>query len=151
MGFIPLSLLAVPVLTCLLFTKKIELHPYCYQKAKNLVDYCHSRGIVIEVFCALAPLTQFPGGPVDAVVKDIACKLGATDDQVLLKWAHQVTYGGIVLVSSTSCKKARLEGYRRAFTGMPDLSMDQIKAISEAGARKHQRVYGTRMDEGPSV
>ncbi|KAJ9109210.1 hypothetical protein QFC21_000539 [Naganishia friedmannii] len=130
---------------------QIELHPYCYDKAKNIVDYCHSKGIIIEVFCALAPLTQFPGGPVDVVVKDIASQLNATEDQVLLKWAHQVTHGGIVLVSSASCKKTRLEGYRKAFTEMRGLTRDQLDAISAAGAKKHQRVYGTRMDEEPSL
>ncbi|KAJ9125557.1 hypothetical protein QFC22_000519 [Naganishia vaughanmartiniae] len=127
----------------------IELHPYCYDKAKDLVDYCHSKGITIEAFSTLAPLTKFPGGPVDAVIKDIAKEMDATEDQILIRWAHQVTYGGIVITSS--CKKTRLQGYRKALTEMKNLSDDQIKAINDAGAMKHQRVFGSRMDEGPSV
>ena len=34
-----------------------------------------------------SPVTSQPGGPVDAPVKSIADRLGASSDQVLLAWA----------------------------------------------------------------
>lgn len=67
----------------------------------------------------------------DGVVSDIAHQLGASEGQVLLKWAHQVTHGGPVV--TTSSKSERLEGHIKAFTEMGDLSDAYIKAIEEVG------------------
>jgi diketogulonate reductase-like aldo/keto reductase len=120
----------------------VEIHPYVIDKAQHLIDYCHSKGIRIAAFKCLAPLTDFPGGPVDPVVKDIAELIGLTEDQVLLKWAHQVTHGGIVLTGSASAE--RLTGQVKAFEEMGDLSESQVRAISEAGMKKHQRVFVSR-------
>ncbi|KAJ9109211.1 hypothetical protein QFC21_000540 [Naganishia friedmannii] len=129
---------------------QIEIQPYVFDTAKPIIDYCHSKGIAIAGYATLAPLTHFPGGPVCPVIKKrIAEELNATEDQVLLKWAHQVTYGGVVVVSSR--KKVRMQGFTKALTEMKNLAESQIKAISEAGLKKHQRAYGTRMDEGPSL
>lgn len=118
---------------------QIEVQPYVYDKAKPLIDYCHSKGIRIAAFAAIAPITKFPGGPVDAIVNRIAKELGITNDQVLAKWAHQVTYGGIVVTSSL--KKDRIMGHMRALFEVKELSEAQVQEIAEAGMTKHQRVW----------
>jgi diketogulonate reductase-like aldo/keto reductase len=73
---------------------------------------------------------------VDVIVNRIAKELGITDDQVLIKWAHQVTYGGIIVTSSL--KKDRLVGQMRALFEVKELSEGQVQEIAEAGMTKHQ-------------
>lgn len=122
------------------------MHPYVIDKAQPLIDYCHSKGIRIATFSCLASLTHFQGGPVDAVVKEIAESLGATEDQVLLKWAHQVTRGGIVLTTSHSAE--RLRGQTGAFEEMKALLESQVQAITDAGLQgKHQRIFVSHLGE----
>ncbi|GHJ85377.1 hypothetical protein NliqN6_1779 [Naganishia liquefaciens] len=123
---------------------QIEVHPYVYSKAQSLLDFCHSKGIHIESYGPLSTLIRAPGGPVDPVVKDIAQELVATEGQVLLKWAHQITHGGIVL--TTSSKKERLEEQIKAFTEIKDLSDEQMQAIAEAGKQKFYRFGMQHMD-----
>lgn len=65
---------------------QIELHPYVWAKYKENVEYCQSKGVVIEAYSPLKPLTSYPGGPVDAPVNSIAEKLGVKPEQVLLAW-----------------------------------------------------------------
>lgn len=103
------------------------------------MDFCHSKGIHIESYGPLSTLIRAPGGPVDPVVKKVAQELGATEGQVLLKWAHQITHGGIVL--TTSSKKERLEEQIKAFTEIKDLSDEQVQAIAEAGKQQLHRVF----------
>jgi hypothetical protein len=62
-----------------------------------------------------------------------------------MKWAHQVTYGGVIV--TTSSKKNRLLGQMKALIEMKGLSAEQIQEIADAGAKKHQRVYVPIMDE----
>lgn len=118
---------------------QIEVHPYVYDVAQSLIDLCDSKGIHIESYGPLSSLIRHPGGPVDPIVKKIAQELGATEGQVLLKWAHQITHGGIVL--TTSSKKERLEEQIKAFTEIKDLSDEQVKAVAEAGKKAHHRVF----------
>lgn len=76
-------------------------------------------------------------GPVDAVAEDIAKSTGISPGQVLLKWAQQI--GDIVV--TTSSKESRMKE-QLAIPSLPDLSEDQINAITEAGAKKpSQRKY----------
>lgn len=131
-----------------------------YAQQAPLLAYTASQGIVSEAYSALtyvptnpypffafaglilqyslrtifnSPITRQPGGPVDKPVNEIAERLNATADQVLLAWvkakgAVAVTYGippsstasqtciphafvSVFLFSRTSSKKSRLEGY----------------------------------------
>ncbi|KAH8996368.1 Aldo/keto reductase [Lactarius akahatsu] len=76
-----------------------------------------------------SPITHQPGGPVDKPLNEIAQRLGATTDQVLLAW---VRAKGAVAVT-TSSKKFRLEGYLAA--GDLKISAADIEAIDSAGAK----------------
>lgn len=125
---------------------QIEVHPYVYDVAQSLIDFCDSKGIHIESYGPLSSLIRHPGGPVDPIVKKIAQELGATEGQVLLKWAHQITHGGIVL--TTSSKKERLEEQIKAFTEIKNLSDEQVKAVGEAGKKAHHRVFVSWICDG---
>lgn len=108
---------------------QILLHPYVYARQAPLLAYASAHGIVSEAYSSLTPITRMPGGPVDKPVNEIAQRLGATADQVLLAW---VRAKGAVAVT-TSSKKFRLEGYLNA----ADLKITaaDIEAIDAAGAK----------------
>ena len=40
---------------------QIELHPYVWKEAREVVDFCHSKGIKIEAYSPCAPITTFSG------------------------------------------------------------------------------------------
>jgi len=108
---------------------QIMLHPYVYKQTKPLLDYCAEKGIIIEAYSPLIPLTQYPGGPVDKPVSKIADRLGVAPEQVLLAWIK--SKGAIIL--TTSSKKDRLERYMGV--GDFDLTEEDVAAIEKAGAK----------------
>lgn len=71
------------------------------------------------------------GGPVDAVVEMIGKSTGMSPLQVLLKWAKQI--GDIVI--TTSSKESRMKEQVDILT-LPDLSEEEVKAITCAGYEK---------------
>ncbi|KAI0261214.1 Aldo/keto reductase [Gloeopeniophorella convolvens] len=108
---------------------QILLHPYVYAHQAPLIAYCAQHGIVTEGYSALIPITQLPGGPLDAPLLEIAKRFDATTDQVLLAW---VKAKGAVAVTSSS-KKSRLEGYLTAAD--LELTSDDIVMLDAAGAK----------------
>ncbi|TFK50509.1 Aldo/keto reductase [Heliocybe sulcata] len=116
---------------------QILLHPYVYKEQAPLLEYCAKNNIVVEAYSALIPLTHQPGGPVDKPVSDIASRLSAKPEQVLLAW---VKAKGAVAVT-TSSKKERLDNYLAA--GDLDLTDDDIASIDAAGAQG-ARMYSAR-------
>jgi len=112
---------------------QILLHPYVYQQQLPILEYAAQHGIIIEAYSALIPVTKRPGGPLDAPLRELSTKFGATPDQILLAW---VKAKGAVAVT-TSSKKARLQGYLAA--GDIALSKDDVAAIDKAGAIGEQR------------
>ncbi|KAF8504476.1 Aldo/keto reductase [Russula emetica] len=112
---------------------QILLHPYVYARQAPLLAYTASQGIVSEAYSALTPITRQPGGPVDKPVNEIAERLNATADQVLLAW---VKAKGAVAVT-TSSKRSRLEGYFAA--GDLELTVADIAAIDSAGEKGIRR------------
>jgi len=113
---------------------QIYLHPYIYQQQSPTLEYAAKHDIVIEAYGALTPVTGEPGGPVDAPLNEIATRLGATADQVLLAW---IKAKGAVAVT-TSSKKTRLLSYLSA--GDLELSAEDVKAIDAAGAIGQKRI-----------
>lgn len=61
-------------------------------------------------------------------MEDIAQSLKISPGQVLLKWAQQI--GDIVI--TTSSKESRMKE-QLAVPSLPDLSADQLNAITETG------------------
>lgn len=94
-----------------------------------MLDFHKEHNIVTEGYSTLVPLTSRPGGPVDKPVNEIAKRLGAQPEQILLAWSK--AKGAVIL--STSSRKSRLEGYLAV--GDIDLTDDDVKAIDEAGIK----------------
>jgi diketogulonate reductase-like aldo/keto reductase len=113
---------------------QIYLHPYNYQQQSPTLEYAAKHGIVIEAYGALTPVTSEPGGPVDVPLDEIATRLGATTDQVLLAW---IKAKGAAVVT-TSSKKARLLSYLSA--GDLELSAEDVETIDIAGAIGEKRI-----------
>ncbi|TFY80230.1 hypothetical protein EWM64_g3783 [Hericium alpestre] len=109
---------------------QIQLHAYNYAVYKGLFEYCAKHNIVIEAYGSLAPITRFPGGPVDDVLKSISKRIGGTPAQVIFKW---LLAKGIVVVTQ-STKEHRVKEYL-ATVDLPDLTEEEIAAIEEAGAK----------------
>ncbi|KIJ19621.1 aldehyde reductase [Paxillus involutus ATCC 200175] len=113
---------------------QILLHPYVYRQQLPILEYAAANGIVMEAYSALLPITKQSGGPLDAPLNEIASRLGATADQVLLAWTK--AKGAVVV--TTSSKKARLQGYLAA--GDIELTQEDIAAIDTAGALGEKRM-----------
>jgi hypothetical protein len=83
---------------------------------------------------ANSPITRQPGGPVDKPVNEIARRLNATADQVLLAWvkakgAVVVTYGTPFLSTSSDFLT-----YRPCFLSFYlSIFQDELKTISVGG------------------
>lgn len=97
----------------------------------------------MAAYTPLGPITHAPGGPVDPVVRPIAEKYGMTPEQVLLKWVSQQG----ILVVTTSSHKDRLASFLKAVDDSWSLTADEMKAITEAGEKKHFRKYWDKQFE----
>ncbi|KAH9958932.1 Aldo/keto reductase [Russula dissimulans] len=107
---------------------QIHLHPYNYASWKDVLDFSEKHGIVTEAYGSLAPITTFPGGPVDIVLATIGRRIGGTPAQVIFKWVHAK---GFVVVTTTA-RRTRLDDYLRVVE-LPDLTPEEVEAIDEAG------------------
>ncbi|KAF9500242.1 Aldo/keto reductase [Pleurotus eryngii] len=112
---------------------QILWHPYVYAQQAPILEFSKQNDIVIEGYSTLIPITRSPGGPVDKPLSEIAERLDATPDQILLAWAKAK---GVVVVT-TSSKESRLKGYQRA--GDLKLTASDISAIDNAGAEGAKR------------
>ncbi|THV02968.1 Aldo/keto reductase [Dendrothele bispora CBS 962.96] len=108
---------------------QISLNPYNYTEMKPILDFCKAEGIVVEAYSSLAPITTYPGGPVDAPLKAAADRLGVTPGQVVFLW---VKAKGAVIVTTTSSRE-RCEEYLDV-GDLPPLTKEEIIAIDKAGA-----------------
>ncbi|OBZ71627.1 NADPH-dependent conjugated polyketone reductase C1 [Grifola frondosa] len=109
---------------------QIFFHPYNYAQNKELLEFSTKHGIVTEAYSSLAPITRFPGGPVDKPVQAAAKRLNATPTQVILSWVRSK---GVVIVT-TSSSKEHLQEYLTV-ADLPPLTEEEIAAIDEAGAK----------------
>jgi len=109
---------------------QINLHPYNHAKHASLLTYHGTHGIVTEAYGSLAPITAFPGGPVDVPLEKAAKRLGITPTQVIFLW---VKAKGAVIVT-TSSSKQHLEQYI-ASGDLPPLTEEEVAAIDAAGAK----------------
>ncbi|KAI6127228.1 NADP-dependent oxidoreductase domain-containing protein [Pisolithus sp. B1] len=131
---------------------QILLHPYVYRLQRPILEYAAANGIVIEAYSALIPITKQPGGPLDKPLNEIATKLGATTDQVLLAW---VKAKGAVVVT-TSSKRSRLEGYLAAgdivILSFAQFSrQEDVAAIDAAGELGEKRTWVGRKWMGAAI
>jgi len=109
---------------------QVQFHPYNWSTNKALWELCTAHNIVLEAYGSLNPITQNPGGPVDAPINAAAKRIDGTPAQVIFSW---VKSKGVVIVTTTS-KKERLQEYLDVPT-LPELTDDEIAAIEAAGAK----------------
>ncbi|EPS94973.1 hypothetical protein FOMPIDRAFT_1133350 [Fomitopsis schrenkii] len=131
----------VPQLQTLLSSAKIKpvanqilFHPYVLGQQAPIVEFGRANGIVSEAYSVLTPLTHQTGGPVDKPLKEIAARLNAEPEQVLLAWAK---LKGVVVVTA-STRKERLEKYLAA--GDLALTTEDVAAIDAAGIIGARRI-----------
>jgi len=121
---------------------QIELHPYVWKSSQPIVKFCQDQGIILASYSGQTPLARAPGGPIDAVLPDIRERLEksrgqpVTSAQVLTKWLLQK--GAIVV--TTSSKVSRIKEAVDA-ENVPDLTVDEMQVIDDAGSRYHKRYY----------
>ncbi|KAJ3799951.1 Aldo/keto reductase [Lentinula aff. detonsa] len=109
---------------------QIELHPYNYHKMKSIMDTCSKHNIVVEAYSSLAPITTYPGGPVDAPLRAAAHRIGATPTQVIFLWVR--AKGAVIVTTTTS--KAHMAEYL-AVAELPALTDEEVAFIDAAGAK----------------
>lgn len=109
---------------------QISLNPYNYAQMRETIEYCNKHDIVVEAYSSLAPITRYPGGPVDKPLHDVAKRLKITSTQAVFKW---VRAKGAVIVT-TSSNKEHLKEYLAVDATAP-LTEDEIEAIDRAGVR----------------
>ena len=110
---------------------QIEFHPYLQRE--GLLPWCKSKGIVVEAFGPLTPITKARPGPVDEALKTLATKYGVGEEAVALRWCVEM---GVVAVT-TSGREERLRGYLQA-TGF-ELTGEEVEEMSRRGKEKHFR------------
>ncbi|ESK89844.1 nadp-dependent d-sorbitol-6-phosphate dehydrogenase [Moniliophthora roreri MCA 2997] len=121
---------------------QIEFHPYVWDTVQPIYDFAKEKGIVLESYGGLVPVTKAPGGPVDPVLDSIAARLSKDSGKtvqpshVLTKWLLQK---GVIVVT-TSSKQSRIKE-TLGVPVLPELTADEIKAIEEAGLKQHTRIF----------
>lgn len=112
---------------------QIELNPYLYSRA--LHEYADAHGILLSAYAPLAPITHWPGGPLDPVLERAAERHGRSREQVLLRWGVQKGW----VVVTTSSKVERLREVGRL--GEWQLSADEMAEIESVGAQWQRRRF----------
>lgn len=115
---------------------QIEYHPHLQHG--DLLSFHARHGIRTAAYGPLVPITRSVEGDVVPLWKKLAQKYGVTESEVGLRWAIDQ---GVVAIT-TSGNVERLKGYlEKLFTFK--LTDDEVKAIAEAGKKKHHRAFFT--------
>ena len=101
---------------------QIEFHPYWYQK--NLVEYCHAKGIAVQAYAPLARGAYLD----DDVICILAVKYGKTPAQIGLRWILQK--GVAVIPKSTHEERIISNGEIFDFV-LEDEDMDAIDQLNK--------------------
>jgi diketogulonate reductase-like aldo/keto reductase len=110
----------------------VESHPYLPQW--ELLDYCKSKGIVLQAFAALGHSSD-PNVLQDPVVTGIARRVGKTPAQILLAWAIQ---RGTALLTTSKTPSRIKENF-------------DVSALPEEAVREISEGIKTRVRFNPVV
>lgn len=113
---------------------QVEMHPYLPQA--HLKAYLEEKGIPMEAFASLVPLTNPQPGLVHDIVKSLSGKYRVSESTILLKWVIQQ---GIRAVT-TSGRKERLQNYMDELASF-DLEEKEIQGIADASKDTHVRMF----------
>ncbi len=101
---------------------QIEFHPYWYQK--NLVEYCHAKGIAVQAYAPLARGAYLD----DDVICILAVKYGKTPAQIGLRWIIQK---GVAVIPK-SAREERIISNGEIFDFvLEDEDMDAIDQLNK--------------------
>ena len=118
---------------------QIEAHPYLQQH--GLVDFCKSRGILIEAYSPLGNnQLNVPRTVDDPKVQELAKKIGLDAGQVLYSWGIQ--RGTVVLPKSVT--PSRIESNRQ----VKELPQDVFEALN--ALEQHKR-FNTQAHWGSDI
>jgi diketogulonate reductase-like aldo/keto reductase len=119
---------------------QIEMHPYLSQP--ELHQYLKQKGIAVEGYAPLTPLSRVAPGPLNEICSRLAEKYGVSDSAILLQC--NISQGAVVI--TTSARKARLQEY---LNDVPKFSLtaEEIEELNHASAGKHHRAFFTKRFE----
>ena len=100
------------------FANQIEVHPYLVQK--ELIDFCHSKRILVEAWSPLGRGRAFA----EPVIVTIAEQLGRTPAQEVLRWQLQ---RGLVVIPKSANRERIIENSQIFDFELTD---DQMTAIT---------------------
>eukprot|EP00271_Cylindrocystis_brebissonii_P013260 TRINITY_DN32973_c0_g1_i1.p1 TRINITY_DN32973_c0_g1~~TRINITY_DN32973_c0_g1_i1.p1 ORF type:complete len:343 (+),score=49.42 TRINITY_DN32973_c0_g1_i1:156-1031(+) len=115
------------------YVNQIEVHPYLQED--ELIAFCAANSIRVQSFCGLTSLRAKPGGPVDAVVTELAKKHDRTDSQILLRWALE---RGLVSITTSSNPERQREMFAIQDFSLPE---EDVQRISDAGMPVKYRAW----------
>jgi diketogulonate reductase-like aldo/keto reductase len=108
---------------------QIEFHPYLYKEQIELLDYCRTKGIVIEAYSPLAHglinSEQDKGG---SVLSSIGGKHGKLPAQIVLRWCVQ---HGAVPIPKTSSREHMHDNIDIFDFELTDQEMVEINNLSK--------------------
>lgn len=119
---------------------QIEFHPYLQHitqdRKSSLLEYHRAKGIAVSGYGGLSAITRASPGPVDDEYAQLAAKYNVTEGDVALRWTLDQ---GVVAIT-TSSKEERLRQYLAKLPSF-QLTPEEVKAISDAGFKKHYRGF----------
>ncbi|RSL81162.1 hypothetical protein CEP51_006060 [Fusarium floridanum] len=113
---------------------QVEMHPYLQQS--HLKIYLAGKGIPMEAFGCLVPLTNPQPSPVNGIIKSLSNKYGVSESAIVLKWVIQQQ----VRVVTTSGRKERLQSYQEELIAF-DLDQAEIESIADVSRYTHVRMF----------
>ncbi|KAI0538054.1 NADP-dependent oxidoreductase domain-containing protein [Xylaria digitata] len=114
---------------------QIEFHPYSQQR--EVVEYCHKKGIAINAYSPLSALTAARPGPADEAYAELANKYGVSEGDIALRWCLDQD----IVAITTSKSKERLQGYMTNTLGFK-LEPQEIERLNILGSQKQYRGMG---------
>lgn len=112
---------------------QIEFHPYL-QRAGGYVPWLQERGIAVQSFFGLAPITWGKGGPLDGPLEAMAEKHGVDKSAILLRWHLNQN----VIPITTTKNPERLQQYLQALDLR--LTEEEMNEITSIGLTHHFRI-----------
>ncbi|TIB93239.1 NADH/NADPH dependent indole-3-acetaldehyde reductase AKR3C2 [Wallemia mellicola] len=120
---------------------QIEFHPFVYGKAKELLSYCQSKGILVASYGGLSPITKIRHEDFDDLLNKLSQKYNLSHQALLYNWARAHN----VMVVTTSSKAERLEEIK-SLSGTK-LDQEDVEELDRIGEKYHHRYYMSFMDE----
>lgn len=120
---------------------QIMLHPYL-QGAPEYAKWLQSRGIAVQGFMGLLPLTQLKGKHLDSTLEELARKYGVSPSTLLIRWELDQ---GIIVVNTTK-KQERMREYFAALD--LKLTEEDHDRITKVGQETHLRLPGGELYNG---